>query len=66
MAANYQKLYAYMVGQVDDAIEMMESSLTGGSCGRDELAVAATKLKAALIAAEEMYLDDTEEAGAEN
>jgi len=57
---DYQKLYAYLVGQVDDAIEMMGNNIANGSCGYEEMAVVAIKLKAALMAAEEMYLSDTE------
>ena len=60
MAADYQKLYAYLVGQVDETLEMIGDGLARGSCGYDELAAVAGKLKAALITAEEMYLNDTE------
>jgi len=61
MTADYQKLYAFLVGQIDDTLEMIGTSLVRGDCGYDELVVVAGKLKNALISAEEMYLDDTEE-----
>lgn len=55
MAVDYQKLYAYLVGQVDDVLHMMgEMDLMPLSPLRD-------KLRTALLTAERMYLDNTEE-----
>ena len=60
MSVNYQKLYAYLVGQVDDAIQMVGNSLFHGKHGYDELFAVGDKLKTALLTAEEMYLDEPE------
>ena len=54
---NYQKLYAYLVGQVDDVIQMVGDSLLHGKHGYDELFAVGDKLKTALMATEEMYLE---------
>ena len=54
MFINYQKIYAYLVGQIDDVIESM---------GNLDLVAAEPirqRLKQALLTAEEMYLDETE------
>ena len=61
MSVNYQKLYAYLVGQIDDTIQMIADDLFHGKHGRDELFGVGDKLKTALMTAEEMYLDDTED-----
>lgn len=61
MSINYQKLYAYLVGQVDEAIQMVGNALFHGKHGYDELFAVGDRLKTALITAEEMYLDDTED-----
>jgi len=54
MWADYKKLYAYLVGQIDDALEMM------GDLDIMPLSPIREKLKAALLAAEELYLEETE------
>ena len=55
MWADYKKLYAYLVGQIDDTLHMM------GDLDMMPLAPIREKLKAALLAAEEMYLKETDE-----
>jgi len=52
---DYKKLYAYLVGQVDEAITMLETG--------NLLLVPKVRelLKDALLRAEDMYLEDTEE-----
>ena len=55
MWADYKKLYTYLVGQIDDALEMM------GDLDIMPLAPIRDKLKAALLAAEEMYLIEGED-----
>ena len=55
MWVDYKKLYAYLVGQVDDTLSMM------GDLDIMPLAPIRDKLKAALLAAEEMYLRNGEE-----
>ena len=58
---NYQKLYSYLVGQIDDVLQLICYDLLKGQHGRAELNEVGEKLKAALYTAEEMYLDATEE-----
>ena len=55
MSVNYQKLYCYLVGQVDDALGMMH--------GKDMVAAAPIreKLHNALLTAEDMYMDAEED-----
>ena len=57
----YKKMYATVVGQVDNTIQMIGESVLGGDCGREKLIEVGEKLKAALMEAEEMYLDAEEE-----
>ena len=58
---NYQKLYAYLVGQIDDVLQLICYDLLKGQHGREELNEVGEKLKAALYTAEEMYLDEAQE-----
>ena len=58
---SYQKLYAYLVGQIDDTLQMIAGDLVAGNPGRNELYAVGEKLKNALLTAEDMYLDETEE-----
>ena len=55
MKPDYQKLYSYLVGQVDDVLELM------GDLDIMPLAPIRKKLSDALLTAEEMYLKRTEE-----
>ena len=55
---NYQKLYAYLVGQIDDTLQLIAEQLQSESPGYKELYEVGKKLKTALLTAEEMYLDD--------
>ena len=57
---DYQKLYSYLVGQIDDTIQLICSDLMNGQHGFQELNAVGEKLRDALLTAEEMYLDDTE------
>jgi len=51
---DYRKLYAYLVGQIDEVIEEIgELDLIAAEPVRQ-------KLKTALLTAEEMYLQETE------
>ena len=61
MRANYQKLYAYLVGQVDEALQEIAGILINGEPGRNEIVALGEKLKNALLATEDMFLEDTEE-----
>ena len=58
---NYQKLYAYLVGEIDDTIQIICDRLLSGKYGFAELNEVGEKLKAALYTTEEMYLDEAEE-----
>ena len=51
----YKKMYATLVGRVNIAIQ--------GPCGREQVLKAAEELRQALMEAEDMYLDGTEEEG---
>lgn len=60
MAVNYQKLYAYLTGQIDETLQQIAGDLVGGNPGWKELNAVGEKLKSALLTAEEMYLDAEE------
>ena len=61
MSVNYQKLYSYLVGQIDETLQEIAGYAMNSSAGRDELFVVGNKLKKALLFAEDMYLDATED-----
>lgn len=56
MDQNYQKMYAYLVGKTDETLQDIANALLRDNCGREELRSIGEKLKAALLAAEEMYV----------
>ena len=58
---NYQKLYSYLVEQVDDVLQLICYDLLKDQHGREELAEVGEQLRAALLHAEEMYLEEGEE-----
>ena len=58
---NYQRLYAYLAGQIDDTLQMIALQLQSKAPGHRELRAVGEKLKDALLTAEEMYLDAEEE-----
>ena len=60
MSVNYQKLYSYLVGEIDKALQEIAGYAMNPSAGRDELFAVGNKLKNALLVAEDMYLDDAE------
>ena len=60
---DYQKLYAFLVGEIDDTIQAICSNLVNGQHGWHELNAVGEKLRDALLKAEDMYLDDTEDKG---
>ena len=59
--SNYQKLYSYLVGQVDHTLQIIAENLMHGTTGRDALITIGETLKNALLTAEDMYLEETEE-----
>ena len=60
MNLNYQKLSAYLVGQIDDVLQQIATNLTAQTCGWIEMNAVGETLKNALLTAEEMYLDGEE------
>ena len=57
---DYQKLYAFLVGQIDDTLQLICYDLLNGQHGQEELNEVGEKLRNALLVAEEMYLDESE------
>ena len=62
MTVNYQKLYAYLVGQIDETLQYIAGELVK-SCYHDQstLLTVSNQLKNALLTAEDMYLGDSED-----
>ena len=60
MAVDYQKLYAFLVGRVDDVLQEIADDLVRQKCGWNEMNEIGNKLKDALLTAEEMYLESEE------
>lgn len=58
---NYQKLYAFLVGQIDDTIQQICENLIAGQHGWNELNAVGEKLRDALLAAEEIVLNDAQD-----
>lgn len=61
MADIHKKLYATLVGDVDDTISLIADLIFQEECGKIELQEVALHLKAALEKVEEMYIDSAEE-----
>ena len=55
---DYEKLYSYLVGQIDDTLQLICYDLIKGQHGWEELNEVGEKLRSALLNAEEMYLAD--------
>ena len=51
----YKKMYAEVVGEADDILQLIPAALTKDDCGRKELEEFGEKLKQALLNAEELY-----------
>lgn len=63
MAVNYQKLYAYLVGEIDDTLQLIARDLTDERCteqGFIRIVEIGEKLRNALTTAEDTVLDSTE------
>lgn len=58
---NDKRLYAYLVGQIDDTLQIIAGKLVDGEPSRDALIEAGEKLKNALLTAEEWCLDAEED-----
>ena len=56
----HQKLYAYLVGEVDGALQMIAKGYAEQADKERLLLTVGEKLKAALLAAEDMYIEQEE------
>ena len=62
MSVNYQKLYTYLAGQVDDALQFIAGALVlDGDCDNSALQTVGNRLKNALLTAEDMYIDSSDD-----
>ena len=57
---DYKKLYSYLVGQIDNTLQMICSDLLDGKHGFNELNKVGENLRNALLTAEEMVLEQSE------
>lgn len=55
---DYQKLYAYLVGQVDEVLQQIAEDLMQQKADWHAMNEVGEKLKRALLTAEEMYLNE--------
>lgn len=53
----YKKMYASVVGNVDDTIAYIAKLLSKEKCGKEELVEVGKRLKEALLEAEDMYIE---------
>ena len=60
MSVDYQKLYAFLVGEVDDVLQQIADHLIQQTCGWQEMNEIGNRLKNALLEAEERYLGEEE------
>ena len=58
MAVDYQKLYAFLVGEVDDVLQRIADDLISQNCNWHEMNEIGVLLKNALLEAEERYLSE--------
>ena len=56
MSVNYQKLYTYLVGQVDDVLQFIAGALILDA-DNSALQTVGSRLKNALLTTEDMYVD---------
>lgn len=62
MSVNYQKLYTYLVGQVDDVLQFIAGKLVlDGECDNRALQTVGSRLKNALLTAEDLHIDEMDE-----
>lgn len=57
----YSKMYASVVGDVDNVLSDIAELVMRENCGKEELIEVGMKLKAALLKAEDMYVESEEE-----
>ena len=58
MDVNYQKLYTFLVGEVDDVLQRIADDLISQKCDWHEMNEIGNRLKNALLEAEERYLSE--------
>ena len=61
MEVNYQKLYAYLAGQIDDTLQIIADELCKEEHTYDSIITIGDNLKDALLTAEEWYIDSVED-----
>ena len=58
MDVNYQKLYTFLVGEVDDVLQQIADDLIHQKCDWHEMNEIGIRLKNVLLTAEERYLSE--------
>ncbi len=58
MAVDYQKLYAFLVGEVDNVLQRIADDLISQKCDWHEMNEIGNRLKNALLETEERYLSE--------
>lgn len=61
MSELYKKMYATVVGEVDDTIQLIAKAILDHEYGFEKMSEIGEKLKRALLDAEDMYLDAEED-----
>jgi len=61
----YKKMYATLAGRVDAAVSELADIASHETCDRQRVLLAADALRKALLEAEDLYLDGTEELAAD-
>ena len=56
----YKKMYAQLVGQVDETLQIIGNAVVFGNCDREMVKDIGNRLKDALLAAEELYVAEEE------
>ena len=60
MSADYQKLYAFLVREIDDILQRIADDLIAQNCTWHEMNEIGNRLKNALLNAEEMVVGEVE------
>lgn len=56
----YKKMYAQLVGQVDETLQIIGNAVVFVNCDREMVKEIGNRLKDALLAAEELYVAEEE------
>jgi hypothetical protein len=54
MPVNYQQLFTYLVGEVNDSLREIEEAMDQKDCGKEELMSIGVKLRSAMLTVNEM------------